>query len=183
MGRSGFVSKLIYGSLESLEPVRRVLDEAGKGLNDAGRSIKTSDIPEVLGAAAGGAVGVAAGLGILYGAGTVGFSAAGITSGLAAAGSVVGGGMVAGIFVTAAPVAVLAVGGYAVVSHRRKRKLKEAKEALLQEAIRKQNAIIKELKSKLDLAEERAEYLNSLNILLQDIIKNLRSDLNLEQPA
>lgn len=39
----------------------------------------------------------------LYGLGTVGLSAVGITSGLATIGSVVGGGMVAGVFVMAAP--------------------------------------------------------------------------------
>ena len=39
----------------------------------------------------------------LYGLGTVGLSAVGITSGLATIGSVVGGGMAAGVFVMVAP--------------------------------------------------------------------------------
>ena len=55
-----------------------------------------------------------------------GLSAAGITSGLGVAGSIVGGGMVAGIGVLAAPVAVLAVCGYAIAKRRRNAKLAAA---------------------------------------------------------
>uniref|UniRef100_UPI001F154FF2 hypothetical protein n=2 Tax=Enterobacterales TaxID=91347 RepID=UPI001F154FF2 len=64
--------------------------------------------------------------GALYTLGTTGVSAAGITSGLATAGSIVGGGMVAGIGILAAPVAVLGIGGYAIVKHRKNGKLKVA---------------------------------------------------------
>ena len=67
---------------------------------------------------AGSGVGAAASFGALYTLGTTGVSAAGITSGLATAGSIVGGGMVAGIAVLAAPVAVLGIGGYAIVKHK-----------------------------------------------------------------
>ena len=81
----------------------------------------------------GSGVGAAGSLAALYGLGVTGFSAAGITSGLAAAGSIVGGGMVAGIGVLAAPVALLGVVGYAIV-----RKMKNAKlAAALGTAIRK----------------------------------------------
>jgi len=52
-----------------------------------------------------------------------GLSAAGITSGLAAAGSIIGGGMVAGIGVLAAPVAILGVAGYGLAKKRRNAKL------------------------------------------------------------
>lgn len=69
----------------------------------------------------GSGVGAAASFGALYTLGTTGVSAAGITSGLATAGSIVGGGMVAGIAVLAAPVAVLGIGGYAIVKHKKMR--------------------------------------------------------------
>lgn len=58
----------------------------------------------------GGIAGVGASVGAVSAAGTVsGLGAAGVTSGLAAIGGMVGGGMVAGLAVTAA--APLAIGG------------------------------------------------------------------------
>ena len=71
-------------------------------------------------AGASGAGGVAASVAAVGAAGTVtGFSAAGITSGLAAIGAVVGGGMAAGLAVTAAaPLACAGLGylGYKGIS-------------------------------------------------------------------
>lgn len=108
----------------------------------------------------------------LYTLGTLGLGAAGITSGLAAAGggvSVAIGGalspMVAGVFVLTAPVAVLAVGGYATLSYAKNRKLKQEKERLYQEALRKHDAIQSALKKETDASKERIEYLNSLVFL------------------
>lgn len=90
----------------------------------------TEGLATALGASAGGAGSLFA----LSTFGTVaGLSAPGITSGLAAAGALVGGGMVAGIGVLAAPVAVLGVAGYAVAKRRKSAKLTAA----LGEAIRK----------------------------------------------
>ena len=63
-------------------------------------------------------------------AGVSGLSAVGITSGLATLGAVIGGGMVAGIFVAGAPMALLGVGGYAFLDLRNKHLLREAKDAL-----------------------------------------------------
>ena len=57
----------------------------------------------MLAGALGAGIGGTGSLAALYGLGTVGLSAVGITSGLATIGSVVGGGMVAGVFVMAAP--------------------------------------------------------------------------------
>ncbi len=82
----------------------------------------TEGMAAALGAGAGGAGSLAA----LSALGVSGLSAAGITSGLAAAGSIVGGGMIAGIGVLAAPVAILGVGGYAVAKRRKAAKLGEA---------------------------------------------------------
>lgn len=76
--------------------------------------------------AVGAVVGGAGSLGALSSLGVAGLSAPGITSGLAAAGSIVGGGMVAGIGVLAAPVAILGVTGYALARRRKSAKLAAA---------------------------------------------------------
>lgn len=101
----------IYQNIAALKPVKRILEEADKALDDRGTTIATSDIPEVLGGIAGGAIGVGVGLTLVYTSGVAGVSAAGITSGLATLGAIIGGGMMAGIFVAAAPMAALGVGG------------------------------------------------------------------------
>lgn len=113
----------------------------------------------------------------LYGLGTVGLSAPGITSGLAVAGSVVGGGMVAGVFVLAAPIAALAAGGVGLAAHLKNKQLRQEKERLYKEALKKHEAIIQALKSEADADKERYDYLQRLNILLTQAIKDLRKDL------
>ena len=120
-----------FKTLESLKPVEKVIAEAGMAVSSKSRTIETSAIPEVLGGVAGAGAGAAGSFVALYMLGTVGLSAAGITSGLAAAGAIVGGGMVAGIGVLAAPVALLTVAGYGVLAHRKHKKLLQAKEELL----------------------------------------------------
>jgi hypothetical protein len=82
--------------------------------------------PEVIGAGAGAGLGIAGSIATLSAVGTSGLSAAGITSGLAAFGGAVGGGMLAGIFVAAAPLAILSVGGFIGVRYFKK-KLKSDK--------------------------------------------------------
>lgn len=126
-----------------------------------------------LGAGIGGVGSFAA----LYGLGVVGLSAAGITSGLAAAGAVVGGGMVAGIFVLAAPIAALAAGGVGVAAHLKNKQLRQEKERLYKEVLARHEAIIKALKDEADATQERLDYLQSLNILLQQAVKDLGHDL------
>jgi hypothetical protein len=172
----------IYKNLDALKPVRMLLDEAGSGLLDKTRTIATSSMREVLGAAVGVGAGGALGFAALYGAGTTGLSAAGISSGLAVAGSLVGGGMAAGVFVLAAPGAVLGIVGYAVVSRRNQRKLLEAEEMLFQEASRQRDAVIQQMKEESDANQDRLEYLTALNIRLQEVIKNLEVDLG-KQPS
>ncbi len=171
------MSNQIYKNLDALEPVKKVLTETDEALRDDGRTINTSSMPEMLGAIAGGVIGVGAGLTLVSTLGFAGLSAAGITFGLAALGTVIGGGMAAGIFVAGAPMAILGVGGYALVARQNKKKLMQTKEALLQEAIRKYDVIIRELNDKINLSEERSQYLGALNILLQQIIKDLEADL------
>ena len=83
-------------------------------------------ITEGMATALGSGIGAAGSLAALYGLGVTGLSAAGITSGLAAAGAIVGGGMVAGIGVLAAPIALLGVGAYALVKKKKNVKLAAA---------------------------------------------------------
>lgn len=169
---------VLYKNKDALIPLQKIIIEAGEAVKDKTRTIKTSDIPDVLGAVAGIGIGGAAGLGLLSILGVSGLSAAGITSGLAVAGGIVGGGMVAGIGILAAPAVLLGIGGYALLTSTKKKRLLQTKESLLQEAIKKHDAIIRELNNDLNQTRERSEYLNTLNILLQGAIKDLRADLS-----
>lgn len=175
-----------YQSVESLQPVFNVVNEAAAALKDPGRTIRESAIPEVLGGALGAGIGGTISFAALYGLGTVGLGAAGISSGLAAAGSgaaaLIGGAlspMVAGIFVLAAPVAGLAAGGVGIASHLKNKQLRQQKELLYKTAVAKQSAIIKALKEEADADKERIDYLNSLNTLLKAAIKDLKHDLGI----
>ena len=168
-----------FQSVDSMQSVVNVVNEAAVALNDKNRTIKESAIPEVLAGALGAGIGGVGSFAALYGLGVVGLSAAGITSGLATAGAIVGGGMVAGVFVLAAPVAGLAAAGVGVVSHLKNKQLRQEKERLCKEALKKHEAIIKAMKAEADADKERMDYLQSLNILLQQAIKDLRHDLGI----
>ncbi len=177
----GYITKkkdMNFQSVEALQSVVNVVNEAAAALNDKKRTIRESAIPEVLAGALGAGIGGVGSFAALYGLGSVvGLSAAGITSGLAAAGSIVGGGMVAGVFVLAAPVAVLGGVGVGVASHLKLKQLRQEKERLYKEALSKHDAIIKALKEETDADKERLDYLQSLNILLQRAIEDLQKDL------
>lgn len=167
-----------FQSVEALQQVVNVINEASEALNNKSRVIRESPIPEVLAGALGAGVGGAVSFGTLYAAGTVvGLSASGITSGLAAAGAIIGGGMTAGVFVLAAPVAILAAGGVGIASHLKNKQLYQEKERLYKEAVSKHNSIINALRDEVNATKERIDYLNSLNILLQRAIKDLEYDL------
>ena len=173
-----------FQSIEALQQVVNVVNEASAALNDSKRTIRESAIPEVLTGAVGAGVGGVISFTALYGLGTVGLSAAGITSGLATAGAgfsaLIGGAlspMVAGIFVLAAPVAGLAAGGVGIASHLKHKQLKQEKERLYQEVLKKHQAIIKAQKNALNESKERQDYLSSLNILLTQALKDLKHDL------
>ena len=153
---------LNFESIESLSQVTKIIDEAGAAIKDPHRTILTSSIPEVLGAVAGMGVGAAASFTALYTLGTVGLSAAGITSGLA---------------VLAAPVAVLGVVGYGIFASKKHKRLVQAKGELLRQAILMRDGIIRELKVEVDANKDRLEYLNSLNIMLTSAVRDLQADL------
>ena len=166
-----------FQSVESMQSVVNVVNEAAAALNDKRRTIRESAIPEVLAGALGAGIGGVGSFAALYGLGVVGLSAAGITSSVATAGTIVGGGMVAGVFVLAAPVAILAATSVGVASHLKNKQLRREKERLYKEALKKHDAIIKAMKADADADKKRLEYLQSLNILLQQAIKDLRHDL------
>ena len=169
--------EMVFQSVDSLQQVVNVVNEAAIAVNDKSRTIRESAIPEVLTGALGAGIGGVGSFIALYGLGTVGLSAAGITSGLAAAGALVGGGMVAGVFVLAAPVAVLAAGGVGIAAHIKSKQLKQEKERLYKEALSKHEVIIKALSEEAEESKDRIDYLQSLNILLQQAIKDLGKDL------
>lgn len=177
----GYITKkknMNFPSVDSLQSVITVVNEAAAAINDKTRTIRDSVISEVLAGALGAGIGGVASFGALYGLGSVvGFSAAGITSGLAAAG--LGGGMLAGMCVLAAPVAVLGGAGVGIASHLKNKQLRQEKERLHKEAVRKHDAIIRALKEEADADKERIEYLQSLNISLQRVITDLEKDLGI----
>ena len=85
--------------------------------------------------------------------------------------------MVAGVFVLAAPAVVLAAGGVGLASHLKNKQLRQEKERLYQEALKKHQAIIQALKDEAEADKERLDYLQSLNILLAQAVKELKHDL------
>lgn len=171
-------SEMNFKDSKSLASVRNVINEANEALNNKSRTIADSAIPETLAGALGaGAGGVASFVALYYGGSVVGLSAAGITSGLAAAGAVLGGGMTAGLAVLAAPAVILGGTAIGITSHIKNKKLAEEKYSLYTKAVEKQNAILVVLKNELGQSKERTEYLTSLNTLLQAAIKDLKHDL------
>jgi len=161
----------------SSDEIEKVINEANEFLNDKNRVISDSSISDVLAGAVGVGIGGVTGFAALYFGGTVGLSAAGITSGLAAAGALVGGGMVAGIAVLAAPAVILGGAALKVTADKKRKQLQNKKEELYNMAIAKQTMILEELQSNLGASEERIKALTALNILLQNAIKDLGEDL------
>lgn len=171
--------ELVFQNVESLQQVVNVVNEAALALNDKKRTIRESAIPEVLAGALGAGLGGVGSFAALYGLGVAGLSAAGITSGLAAAGAIVGGGMVAGMFVLAAPVVALAAAGVGVTSYLKNKQFHQEKQRLYIEALTKHEGIIKALMDEANADKERLDYLQSLNILLTQAIKDLKDDLDI----
>lgn len=126
---------------------------------------KVPNVTEGLSALLGSGVGATCSLVALGALGTAGFSAAGITSGLATAGAIVGGGMVAGIGVLATPVVVLGIGGYMIAQNRNK-----AKTAIeITTAIKKIHEVQERL---MQNAEYFKEELAGIKIILDEIEAN-----------
>jgi prefoldin subunit 5 len=174
-----------FQSVEALQNVVDVVNESAEALNDKKRTIRESAIPEVLMGVVGAGIGAVGSFTALYALGTVGLSGPGIMSGLATAGGFVSttllngavSASVAGIFVLALPVTILAAGGVRFAVYLKHKQLKQEKERLYQEALKKHNAVLQALKDEADSSKDRIEYLNSLNTLLNQAIKDLKHDL------
>lgn len=162
-----------FKNREALDQVKRVIDEANAAVNDPSRTIKSSAMGPELTGALGAAGGAGLSFAALYSLGVTGLSAAGITSGLAAAGAVVGGGMAAGVGVLAAPVVL----GYALLARNKHKQLMREKRELYNMALQKQNQLIMMLQKQNSMNKERADYLNSLVIMLKAAVRDLQADL------
>ena len=159
--------------------LKKLIEEINKALNDESMmNFEDGEIKETLVGAAGTAAGAAIGVGGLIAGGTTGLSAAGITSGLAAAGSFVGGGMVAGIAVLAAPAVILGTGGVLLASKINKNRIKNQKLILLKECLVKLRALYNEIKNTSKNNQERISYLMQLISLLKRYIYELEKEVD-----
>ncbi len=171
-----------YPDLGALQPVRRLLKETARALNEGSRTLQRANIPEVVGAAAGTGGGAALGAGMVaYGAGAGTSGAAALTSGLAFLGGLVGGGMAAGIAVVAAPPVILGVAGSIVVARLNRKRLAEQKSMLLQDALRKHDALIRALAEENKANRERVDYLQGLVASLKWAIDHLQEDVQFDR--
>ena len=91
--------------------------------------------------------------------------------------------MAAGIAVVAAPALLLGLGGYWVVNKHKEAHRREEQEARLQEAIRKHDALLRELQEETNASADRIGYLQHLVGQLQLLIVALRAELSLTSPA
>jgi hypothetical protein len=135
------------------------------------------DGTEAVGAAVGAGIGAAGSFAALYGLGIVGLSGPGIMTALAAAGAIVGGGAVAGVGVLAAPVAALAVGGYALVSHNKKKRVRRLQGQVLAKAIGKQNEIIRKLANRAELSDAVVGELEARLEVLSRVVESVQAKL------
>lgn len=147
------------GSEFSPEKIQQVKDEAHESMKETLDELRRDEpkVVDTAAAAVGSTLGGAASFTALYFGGSVpGRSAAEITAGLAA-GAIVGG-MMAGVGVLAAPVAVLGVVGYAIAKKRRNAKQEAARnakqEAALRRAIEKLYAIQERLMTNAEYIRE-----------------------------
>ena len=126
------------------DELERIREEARSEFNNALEELKAEHPQVVEGAAAavGSALGAGASFTALYFGGTVGLSAVGLTTGLATAGSIVGGGMLAGVGVLAAPVAVTGIVAYALVKRRRNARLAAALRTAIEKLYRIQKRLV-----------------------------------------
>ena len=166
-----------FKNIASLDSVQRVINEANDALNNPNSTISGSAMSEVLTGALGAGLGGVGSFAALYALGTAGLSAAGITSGLAAAGALVGGGMAAGVLVLAAPATILGGAGVWLACRRNKKRLMQSKERMLEAAIRARDAILRKLQEDVESSKEHIEHLKAINIMLQSAVRDLKADL------
>ena len=166
-----------FQSVESMQSVVNVVNEAAAALNDKRRTIRESAIPEVLAGALGAGIGGVGSFAALYGLGVVGLSAAGITSSLATAGTIVGGGMAAGeAFLTLAGPVGWAIAGVALVasgimfwrSSSKKKRIEEIFTLISKRDVKSYKLAVVELSERITRIDEESK-------LLRDAIVKVKS--------
>lgn len=156
-----------FKSENELKKVQEVLNEADEGINDKSRTVAKSTMSELLNGILDMDISEVMGLASIVT--RVGVSRFAVTGGLTG---------IAGFSPLFAPVTVVLGVGFGVAKYIRNKKLKNQKELCYKEAIKKQNAIIQALKEESDADKERLDYLNSMNKILQAVIKDLKHDLD-----
>lgn len=170
---------MVFQSLNSLKTVEHLFSEIDAGLGNSSRTINNSSMPEVLAASLGVGTGGAISFAALYlGGSVVGVSSAGVASALTAAGAIIGGGSSVGVFIIAAPFAILSFLGLKFALRSRAKRLKTAKTLCYKRALVRL-ALIKDAISASGLEETRKEYLRALSITLQAAIIDLKHDLGI----
>ncbi len=148
------------GLIRILGDLNRVHVEAGEG-------------GEVGAVFAGGGLGLVGSIAALYGLGTVGLSAVGITSGLAAAGAFLGGGMLAGIVVLAMPVLAFAFAGWAGAAALKKERVRRLQAEVLTRALLEQREVRAKLEAQPPPSPEATAALGAQDRVLDTIIRGL----------
>lgn len=175
--------KIIYRKDYILKRIEWVTEEAEKGVSDSERIISTSDIPKILRGASGvrpnhldNALALYTGfLSVILSASIGSFFCASAFHLLA---------FYFGDRVKEIPV-ILIVGIFVflviiinkLAGRIANKSLTKRKEELLHTTIKMHNDIIHQSKLEIGADEKRAEYLSSLNTVLQEIINDLKSDL------
>lgn len=172
---------MIFQNINALKTVEHVIAEIDQGLGNKARTINSSSIPEVLATAIGFGSGGAISFAALYlSGGVIGVSAAGVASALSTAGAVIGGGATTGLFVLAAPIAILGFFGIKIAKKRRARRLMLAKQFCYKRSLAKLACLKNAITIESPYAkEDRIVYLKALSITLQAAIKDLKHDLGI----
>lgn len=148
------------GLTRVLADLDRVHAEAGEG-------------GEVGAVFAGGGLGLVGSIAALYGLGTVGLSAVGITTGLAAAGAFLGGGMLAGIIVLGLPVFAFAFAGWAGAAALKKERVRRLQAEVLTRALLEQREVRARLEAQPPPDPDAAAALGAQDRVLDSIIRGL----------
>lgn len=166
------------GKITSLNQIE---DEKIRDIIKNGMEYHKTNIDRIIGgigAVAGGGFGVASGFGLITlmaAEGTAG--AAVVTSGLASIGSIIGGGMLAGLsFILVIPVALAAVGGVvgSILSSKNKKGRDKAKRKLILES----NSVLDALRSEVkNLDKENTDFIIGVLLSLQALTNDLKRDI------
>ncbi len=166
---------LYYKKLEDLQPVVDLINEAALAIGDSKRELNDSPIGNIIkGVTSGVGIGAGTSIAVLYASGTtIGLSAAGIATGFAAT----------GVFVLAAPIAILGVSGGAIAAAMRAKKIKQQlideKTRMIEELSTKIVAVNRLINSEQYKSENRKTYLKGLAMLLEHARLELQHDINL----